>query len=46
MLFTVVVDVWSVAVNIIVAAIVIAVVWSAVIVVAVDRSEVVAVAAA
>ena len=41
-----VVDVWSVAVNIIVEAVVIAVVRSAVKVVAVDRSEVVAVAAA
>ena len=45
MLFTVVVDVWSVAVNIIVAAVVIAVVRSAVKVVAIDISEVVAVAA-
>ena len=46
MLLTMVVDVWSVAVNIIVEAVVIAVVRSAVKVVAVDSSEVVAVAAA
>ena len=46
MLLTMVVDVWSVAVKIIAEAVVIAVVKSAVKVVAVDRSEVVDVAAA